>query len=101
MTNKVVVKRTENLFYIDLPGEDKPVLKYRVEGDRMFLESTYTPPMLRGRGYAARLVEAAIRYAEENGLKIVPLCSYVVYYFTKHPEKKSVLDEAYRDIAGE
>ncbi len=101
MTNKVVVKRTENLFYIDLPGEDKPVLKYRVEGDRMFLESTYTPPMLRGRGYAARLVKAAIRYAEENGLKIVPLCSYVVYYFTKHPEKKDLLDETHRNIIRE
>ncbi len=101
MVEKVVVKRAEGFFYIDVPGDEKPVLKYRVEGERMFLESTYTPPMLRGKGYAAKLVEAAIKYAEENCLKIVPMCSYVVYYFTKHPEKKNVLDEAYQGIVEE
>jgi len=88
------------VYFISMYPE-KPLLRYRIEGERMFLESTYTPPMLRGKGYAARLVEAAIKYAEENGLKIVPVCSYVVYYFTKHPEKKHVLDESYQDLVEE
>ncbi len=101
MTKEPVVKQGDGFFYVDVPGQDKPILKYRIEDNKMFLESTYTPPTLRGKGYAARLVEAAIKYAEENGLKIIPVCSYVVYYFTKHPEKKDVLDEAYQDITGE
>lgn len=101
MIEKVVVRRGKDFFYIDVPGDEKPLLKYRIEGKSMFLESTYTPPMLRGRGYAAKLVEAAIKYAEENDLKIIPICSYVVYYFTKHPNKKNVLDESYQGIIEE
>ncbi len=101
MVEEVVVKRSEKFFYVDIPGDEKPLLKYRIEGRRMFLELTYTPPALRGRGYAAKLVKTAIRYAEKNGLKIVPVRSYLVYYFTKHPDKKNILDEAYQGIAKE
>jgi GNAT superfamily N-acetyltransferase len=43
----------------------------------MELWHTYTPPAARGRGLAARVVREALRWAEHNGLRVVPSCSYV------------------------
>ncbi len=44
------------------------------------------PPEIGGRGIAARLVEAMVADARENGFRIHPRCSYVVAAFARHPE---------------
>lgn len=46
----------------------------------------------RGSGLALRLVMAAVDYARENGLKIVPICSYARTVFNRYPEIRDVLD---------
>ena len=35
---------------------------------------------------AAQLVEAGLRWAREQGLKVVPACSYVAVFLQRHPE---------------
>ncbi len=98
MSSGLEVKMTRRLFYISFPDtSEKAFLRYRVEGARMYLEATYTPPQHRGKGIGKLLVEAALKYAEENSLKIVPICSYAIYYFVKHPEKKSLLAPEYQN----
>lgn len=52
---------------------------------------TYVPSLLRGRGIAAKLVEAVIEYAKKNDFKIIPSCSYVKVYFDRHSENKVLL----------
>jgi predicted GNAT family acetyltransferase len=47
---------------------------------------TLVPPEIGGRGIAAKLVEALIADAREQGFKIEPACSYVDAAFRKHPE---------------
>jgi len=37
---------------------------------------------------------AAIEYAKKNGFKIVPICSYALYFFEKHREYKDVVSES-------
>jgi uncharacterized protein len=49
-------------------------------------EHTLVPPAIGGRGVAARLVEALVADAQEQGFKIVPECSYVAAAFARHPE---------------
>jgi uncharacterized protein len=49
-------------------------------------EHTLVPPAIGGRGVAARLVEALVADALEQGFKIVPKCSYVAAAFARHPE---------------
>ena len=49
-------------------------------------EHTLVPPEIGGRGLAARLVEALVADAREQGFKIVPQCSYVEAAFRRHPE---------------
>ena len=49
-------------------------------------EHTLVPPVIGGRGVAARLVEAMVADARENGFLIAPDCSYVDAAFRRHPE---------------
>lgn len=99
MEGGLEVKCTSTVFYVKFPDGSKAYLRYRVEGDRMELIETYTPPQHRGKGVARRLVEKAVEVAKERGLKIVPICSYSVYYFMKNPGEREVLAEPYRSMS--
>lgn len=56
------------------------------EGGVRAAEHTIVPPEIGGRGVAARLVEAMIADAREQGFRIKPACSYVAAAFGRHPE---------------
>lgn len=62
----------------------------RVDGV-MHMIHTEVPPALEGRGIAARLVQAALDYAQAEGLKVLPRCSYVRAYMRRHPQTRSLL----------
>ncbi len=47
---------------------------------------TIVPMKIEGRGVAAALVKAAYEYARENGLKVIPSCSYAAMWVRRHPE---------------
>lgn len=49
-------------------------------------DHTVTPPAMRGQGVATALVERLIADARAEGLRIVPLCSFVKAQFDQHPE---------------
>ena len=69
-------------FFIFGENEDELAkLTYRKEGEKLFFESTVVFPELRGQGIAGKLFDAGVKYARENGYKIVPICSYIVKKF--------------------
>jgi len=47
----------------------------------LYVESTVVSSELRGQGIAGKLFDAGVKYARENGYKIVPICSYIVKKF--------------------
>lgn len=49
-------------------------------------DHTLVPHELRGRGVAAKLVEALVADARAEGFRIVPQCSYVEIAFRRHPD---------------
>ncbi len=59
-------------------------------GTARVAEHTLVPPEIGGRGVAARLVEALVADAREQGFGIVPECSYVAAAFDRHPEWSSL-----------
>lgn len=67
------------------------VADYRLADGVMQMTHTGVHPSLQGRGIAAALVDAAIAFAREKGLKIDPLCSYVQVHMRRHPETQSLL----------
>ncbi|MCX8196098.1 MAG: N-acetyltransferase [Acidilobaceae archaeon] len=89
------VEYTSTVFFVKFSDGSKAFLRYGIEGDKMALIETYTPPQHRGKGVAKMMVEKALEVAQERGLKIEPICSYSVYYFLKNPDKRGMLAEPY------
>lgn len=92
---EVHVERRGSIYVIRFDDGSKAWLSFKEEDGKLYLIETYTPEQHRGKGYGARLVEAAIKDAKSRGLKIVPVCSYSIYYFLKNKEAREVLAEEY------
>ena len=67
-------------------------LRYRSDGRRLELVSTFTPPELRGQGFAARLVAAAAARARRTGETVVPACWYARDWLRDHPDETADLE---------
>jgi len=73
-------------FYTVLDGKEA-YLAYSVAEDGVLdYRHTFVPPELRGRQVAKLLVATAFAYARENGLKVIPTCSYVAKQAERNPE---------------
>lgn len=66
---------------------------YQLDGSRVIFTHTGVPPQLEGRGIAAALVKRALAWAGEQQLQVVPACSYVRVYLTRHPEYAALTAE--------
>lgn len=77
-------------FYVIL-GDLESHLEYVKMNDVLDLIHTYVPHQLRGKGIAAKLVNAALVYAKKNNLKIIPSCSYAASYIQKNKEYEKLI----------
>ncbi len=59
---------------------------YRMIDGNIAYEHTVVPPSLSGRGIGNYLVKYVLDYAQAQGLKVRPSCSFVKAYIDKHPE---------------
>lgn len=69
-----------------LPTTPVGVLDYELGPGRVIFTHTGVPSAYRGQGLAGQLVEAGLQWAQAEGLKVVPACSYVQLYLQRHPE---------------
>jgi predicted GNAT family acetyltransferase len=67
------------------------VLEYELEDGVLTLVHTGVPSVLEGKGIGGRLVKAALEFASEQGLKVVPLCPFVRSYIERHKEYQRLL----------
>ncbi|MDQ8728839.1 GNAT family N-acetyltransferase [Bradyrhizobium sp. LHD-71] len=81
----VVHNAAKQRFELDADGEIA-FTEYRLSPGVMTFFHTLTPPALRGRGLAARVVQAALEYARAQQMKVVPHCWYVSEHIAAHPE---------------
>jgi predicted GNAT family acetyltransferase len=72
-------------FELDAEGQVAFATYRRAGGVIAFLH-TETPPALRGRGIASRLIRCALELARAEGMKVRPLCPFVADYIAAHPE---------------
>lgn len=58
----------------------------KTNNGEIYLTHTETPVALEGQGIASQLVEKVFKDIEDKGLRLVPLCPFVVGYLRKHPD---------------
>jgi len=73
-------------------GESMARLDYRLENRTIVLAHTEVPPEFAGHGVAAKLVKAALEYARESGLGVVPLCSYAAAYIRRDQQYQVLIE---------
>ena len=78
-------KVTTGRFEIEQDGRVAS-LEYSMTGNVLALIHTEVPDKLRGLGLATTLAENALRFAQENNLKVDVICPLVQEYIDKHPE---------------
>jgi len=61
-------------------------ISYQENADKLVYDHTIVPQQLGGRGVGSALVKHALNYAREQNKKVVPQCSFVASYISKHPE---------------
>ncbi|RYE87718.1 MAG: N-acetyltransferase [Hyphomicrobiales bacterium] len=91
MSDEIVVEREENgdsgRYVVYLPGGAEAEMTYRrTQPGTIAIDHTGVPPEFRNQGIAIKLVEAGIADAQQEGTRIVPLCSYVAAQFRRHPD---------------
>lgn len=74
------------MFYIDDPA-GRAYLAYLDLGKQAIdIYRTFVPDELRGRGLAALLAARALSFAQEQGYKVIPSCSYIARYMERQSD---------------
>lgn len=71
---------------------EEAFVEYRLTGNVMDMYYTYTPPHLRGKGLAAKVVKDALEFAKEKNYKVIPSCYYVRVFIERYDEYHSLLN---------
>lgn len=81
------VRRDDDAERFTLTSEGETAeLDFRRRDDRIVLAHTGVPPALEGRGIGGQLVRAALAYAGDEHLTVVPTCSFAHSWIERHPE---------------
>ena len=81
----VVMNEAEHRFEARL-GDEVAFTEYRLHDGSMTLPHTVVPESFAGQGVGGRLAEAALSYAREQGLEVIPTCSFIAGYIARHPQ---------------
>jgi len=90
--NEIVVRHNlpERRFEALVDGH-LSVADYVVEAGTVTFTHTFVPPELRGRGVAEKLVRAALTWATEEKMPVIPACSYVARFIERHAEFRGMM----------
>lgn len=79
-------------FELAIDGHIAFILYRHVPGKTTLIH-TEVPAELEGKGAGTAIVEKTLRYIEEQGDKLVPLCPFVRAYIKRHPEWKRIVSD--------
>lgn len=86
----VIDNKEKNRFETKIDGHEAFV-EYTVQPGILSLNHTEVDKALAGQGVASEMVEKVLLETELRGLKVIPVCSYIEKYISKHPEWKSIV----------
>lgn len=91
-TIEVVDEPAKSRFEVLVDGQVAGFADYRLLPTKIVLTHTEVRPEHGGKGLAGRLVKHALEASRDAGLRVVPLCPYVVTYIERHPEYQDLVD---------
>jgi len=90
------IQRKENgnrgEFFIEENGKQIALMTYKKSGaDKIVIDHTEVDESLQGEGIGNDLVEAGVKFARQNNLKILPTCPFAKKVIDETPEFQDVL----------
>lgn len=82
---KVTHNQADSTFEVWIDGH-LCKLDYIQDGNNFVIEHVGVDPAFRGQGVAGKITEAALEYARQNSLRVIPMCSYAVHYIRQNPQ---------------
>jgi uncharacterized protein len=73
--------------------EKRSKLDYIQDGKNFVITHVGVYPEHRGQGVAAKIVDAALHYARENSLRVIPMCSYAAAYIRRNPQYMELTEQ--------
>jgi uncharacterized protein len=83
MEELVIVNNLLETRFQAVVGGHLALLEYQVSQGVFQIDYVYVPAAYRGRGIAGQLMEAALAYAQSEGLRVNPICSYARGYIAR------------------
>jgi predicted GNAT family acetyltransferase len=62
------------------------LIQYEYSSGSIVFVHTEVPSALEGRGIGGKLARAALEYARDHMLSVIPRCPFVAAYIRRHPE---------------
>jgi predicted GNAT family acetyltransferase len=84
---KVTHNEQSGSFEVFVEGHRAHLDYRRVDDSTLDFCHTFVPGELRGKGLAAVVTAAALEYARDNDLRVIPSCSYVEVYLKREAGK--------------
>ena len=89
---RLEVNDKNGFFYIDIDGKTIAKMTFVFAGnDKIIIDHTEVNEAYNGKGFGKMMVEKAVEYAREKGIKIIPLCPFAKKIIDKTPEFQDVL----------
>ena len=93
MPKQIVNETIASRYTLHIDGELAAVADYKINGDMISFNHTFTSPARRSQGLAGEVVGFAMDDVENNSTRtVVPMCWYVRRWFDKHPERAHLLE---------
>ena len=92
----MIVQQNDNgkkgVFFVAQEHERLAEMTYSWAGtDKFIIDHTDVSDTLRGQGVGRHLLDAAVQFARERQVKIIPLCPFAKSVFDKEPSLRDVL----------
>lgn len=84
------LRDTGGRYEIDEQGETA-YAEYRKQPGQLFIDYVFSPPALRGKGTAGRLMGLVAEEAKAHGLTITPICGYARTWLSRKPEYHDIV----------
>lgn len=84
--------KNKGAFFIEQDGERLAEMTYSWAGeDKFIIDHTDVSDSLRGQGVGRHLLDAAVEFARDKQVKIIPLCPFAKSVFDKDQSIRDVL----------